>query len=315
MMKIKRGVLALLMMFASAAVPAQTWPARPVKVITGYGAGGAIDVVTRAMTDELTKRMGQAFIVENRPGAAGLLAAQAVKAAPADGYTILAGSVSSIGPVFVKSNPLDAAKELQPVSLMALGDWFIFARGDLGVGTLKELAVKGNSGRLKFGTLAPAIDALMAVAAQPLGLKYEVIPYKTTDQVMAALLSGDIDFTMNSLAAFSGQIQAGKIRSLATFSSARTTLTPNVPTAKEQGVNMEIRFNQGVWAPLGTPKDVVGRLSAAVTEAVKAPAAAERIAALQEIATGSTPEELLRVFQAEVRTYEEAAKLVGLQPQ
>ena len=305
----------LLFTLVSSAAFAQAYPAKPVKIIIGYGAGGVTDVILRLVANDLSKKLGQQFVVENRVGANGLIAAQAVKAAAPDGYTILGGSVTPITSVFMKDNPMDAAKELQPVSIMALGDWFVMVRSELGVTSLKELAAKGKTTKLRFSSPSPANHALMAFVAKQLGFQYDDIPYKTTDQTITSLLSGDGDFTLNGPAGFTSHLQSGKIRAVATFAPGRTPLMPNVPTGKEQGVNMEMRFNMGMWAPLGTPRDVVAKLGAAIGESVKEPAIVEKVAAISMIPTGSTPEELLRTFQAEVKTYAEAAAISGLQPQ
>jgi tripartite-type tricarboxylate transporter receptor subunit TctC len=293
---------------------AQAWPSRPVHVIIGYGAGGSTDVIVRLVADDLSKRLGQSFIVENRPGANGLIAARAVKSSTPDGYTLYGGSATPFTAVFMKDN-MDAAKDLQPVSVMALGDWFVWVRSDLGVTNLKELAAKGKSMKLKFASPSPANHALMASVAKQLGFDYENIPYKTTDQTITAVVSGETDFTLNNPAGFTGYAQQGKVRAVATFAPQRTPLMPNVPTAREQGVDMETRFNMGIWAPLGTPHDVVAKLGASIAEAVKTQAVAEKVAGISMIPTGSTPEELVRTFQSEVKTYQEAAGVVGMQPQ
>ena len=314
MRKLAIGILTILSTLGASASFAQAWPNKPVRVIIGYGAGGSTDVIVRLVADDLGKRLGQPFIVENRPGANGLIAARAVKAATPDGYTLYGGSATPFTAVFMKDN-MDAAKDLQPVSIMALGDWFVWVRSDLGATTLKELAAKGKTMKLKFASPSPANHALMASVAKQLGFEYENIPYKTTDQTITSVVAGDTDFTLNNPAGFTGYAQAGKIRAVATFAPQRTPLMPGIPTAKEQGVDMETRFNMGIWAPLGTPHEVVTRLGAGIAEAVKTQAVAEKVAGISMIPSGSSPEDLVRTFQSEVKTYQEAAAVVGMQPQ
>src|SRR4051812_34437713 len=146
---------------------AQNYPNKPVRIIIGYGAGGSTDVIVRLVADDLGKRLGQSFVVENRTGANGLIAARAVKGAVPDGYTLYGGSATPFTAVFMKDN-MDASKDLQPVSIMALGDWFVWVRSELGVSTLKELAAKGKTTRLKFASPSPANHALMASVAKQL---------------------------------------------------------------------------------------------------------------------------------------------------
>jgi tripartite-type tricarboxylate transporter receptor subunit TctC len=314
MIKFAGRALVAALAFAATAAFAQSYPAKPVRIIIGYGAGGVTDVILRLVADDLGKHLGQAFIVENRPGAGGLIAARFVKSSAPDGYTLYGGSATPFTAVFMKDN-MDAAKDLQPVSIMALGDWFVFVRAEVGASNLKELAAKGKTMKLKFASPSPANHGLMASVAKQLGFEYENIPYKTTDQTITSVVAGDTDFTLNNPAGFTSYVQQGKIRAVATFAPQRTPLMPNVPTAKEQGVDMETRFNMGMWAPLGTSKDVVAKLGAGIAEAMKNPAVVEKISGISMIPTGSTPEELVHTFQAEVKTYAAAAAVVGLQPQ
>jgi tripartite-type tricarboxylate transporter receptor subunit TctC len=314
MLKLVARTFLLLIALASSAAFAQAWPAKPVKVIIGYGAGGSTDIILRLVSEDLSKRLGQPFVVENRTGANGLIAANAVKGAAPDGYTIYGGSATPFTSVFMKDN-MDAAKELQPVSILALGDWFLWVRSDLGVTNIKDLAAKAKTMKLKFATPSPANHALMAAIAKQAGFEYENIPYKTTDQTITSMLAGDTEMTLNNPAGFTPHQQAGKLRAILTLAPTRTPLMPDVPTAKEQGINLETRFNMAMWVPVGTPRDVVAKLGAAIGEAVKTPAVGEKVRGISMIPTGSTPEELVRTFQSEVRTYSEAAKLVGMQPQ
>jgi tripartite-type tricarboxylate transporter receptor subunit TctC len=299
----------------STAALAQTWPARPIRIIIGQGLSGATGVVTRLETEELGKLLGQSFIVESRPGASSSIAAHAVKDAPPDGYTLFVGDAPVFSSLYLKSNSLDASRELQPVSIMVIGDHFVIVRADLGVSSLAELAAKARLTRLKHASPSPTQHPLMAVVAKRLKFDYDNIPYKTTDQAVVALLSGDADFMLNSLAGSTPYIQSGKFKALATLGPTRSPLMPDVPTARELGADFEVRFHLGMWAPLGTAPDVVKKLSNGLTEVTKLPVVSDRIKELSMVATGSTPDELLRVYQSELQADREANALVGLQPQ
>jgi tripartite-type tricarboxylate transporter receptor subunit TctC len=183
------------------------------------------------------------------------------------------------------------------------------------VTNLRELAAKAKTQRLRFASPAITNHALTAVVAQELGFTYDEVPYKTVDQTVTAMLSGDADMTLNGPAGFTPHLQAGKMRAIAALAPQRTPLMPDVPTAKEQGANIEFRFNLGLWVPLGTPQDVVARLGAAVAEAVKNPSVVQRFTALSLVPSASTPEQLVRQFQSEVATYRQAAGIIKLQPQ
>ena len=296
---------------------AQSYPNRPIRLIVGFGAGGVSDVIARIAADELGKRLGQPVIVENRPGAGGLIGALAVKNAQPDGYTLLSGALTTVTPIFIKENPLVASKELAPVSVLAIGGYFFYVRGDLGVNTLAELAAygKANPGKLKLASTTGVNTAIAALIAKRLGFDFQTIPYKTTDQTVIALLNGESDLALTQLSGFAPHLQSGKIRAVASLGATRTKLLSSVPTAMEQGVQIEIYPSQGIWAPLGTPRDIIARLNAAISETVKAPAAAEKIANVSMIPSSSTPDELVRQFESENRIYSEAVSLIGLQPQ
>jgi len=313
---IVRSAVFALATVVSSALFAQTYPSKPIHVIIGAGAGGATDVVARLVSDEAGKRLGQPMIVENRVGAGGLIAAQAVRSSAPDGYTLFGGSGTPFTSVFLKTNNMDISKDLQPVSLMSLGDQFVFVRSDLGVTNMEQLAAKAKTTRLKHASVFTTQEILVAILAkQAGGMEYDNIPFKANDQALSCMANGDCDFYINSSPASAAFIQSGRVRVIATLAAGRSPLQPNVPTLKEQGYNFDFRFNLGLWTVLGTPADAVAKLGAAVAAAVKVPTVAERILALGIVATASTPEELVRAHQAEVRMWTEGAALTKYQPQ
>ena len=155
----------------------------------------------------------------------------------------------------------------------------------------------------------------MAAFAKAAGFEFDNIPYKATDQTITSLLAGDTDFALTSVAGWTPHIKSGKLKLFATLAPTRSPIDATVPTAKELGANVEFRFSLGIWAPLGTPRDVLAKLSAAISEAVKSQAVADRVGVISMIPQGSSPDEMLRGFQTEMRTYTEAANLIGMTPQ
>lgn len=320
-MHLKTKLLAgLFAVSAALALPisgsAQTYPSKQIRVIIGYGPGGVTDVLNRLVADEAGKRLGQPMVVENRPGAASLVAAQAVKASAPDGYTLLGGSVTGFHPIFMKS-ALDASKELTPISTFAYGDWFMYVPTSINVNSLRDLAAyaKANPGKMRFAAPATTNTLLFNMVSKRLGITFENIPYKTTDQTIAAMLQGDAAVTFNAVPGFDPHIQAGKLKSIALLSPARSPIRPDVATAKEQGVDVELRFNIGLWGPAGLPNDIVGRLNAAVREALKNPTVAERIRNAALSPTPASPDEMLRDFNKEIGLYREAIADSGYVPQ
>ena len=301
----------------SAGAAAQGYPNRPIRLIIGYGAGGVTDVLARIVAAEIGPKLGQSVVVENRPGANAQIAAMAVKTAAPDGYTLYTGSTLTFSPTFMKDAPIMATKDLAPISTTGVGDWFIYSAGDTGISTLKDLAqyAKTHPGGVRFASPSPANSMLMTTAAKRLGFTFENIPYKTTDQTIQALISGDAQVTINAVSGFEGQVASGKLRAIGMLGDQRSPLMPAAIPATEQGIPLTIRFAHGLWTALGTPRDAINKVSAATIEAMKNPAVVERVKNIALTAGGSTPEELLKATEAENKFYAEAAEATGFKPQ
>lgn len=304
---------------ASQAVQAQSnpYPTRPVRVFVGFGPGGISDVIIRIVSEEVGNRLGQSLVIENRPGANGVLAAQAVKRAPPDGYSIFGGSVASFSKVFMKDLGLAAAEELAPISMLATGNQFLYVSAALPIRNLQELASYAKANRIRFASQAPNNSMIMAIVAKRMGFPQETIPYKTTEQVLAALLTGDAHVSVNAAGGGYGvHVEAGKLRPITNLAAQRSTdVLTAVPTAREQGVDIETQVMMAYWASPGTPAALVKRLQDATADAVRNPAVAEKIRKAGYTATSSTPEELLRRTEADARLLTEAAQAIGFTPQ
>jgi tripartite-type tricarboxylate transporter receptor subunit TctC len=307
---------AAIVLAGATAAHAQQFPTKPLRLVIGFGVGGVTDVIARTVGDEMGKALGQPVVVENRTGAGGLLAAQTVKRADPDGYTLFSGSVSTFAPVMAKDG-IHAPTELLPISLTAVGDWMFYIRGQMPVKTLPELAAwaKANPGKLTFASVSPVNQALVSLLGKKAGFTFETVPYRTSDQIVGAMLNNDAQITFNALSGYQAHVQSGSIRILSTLGEKRSPLTPDAPTAKEQGVDFATFYSQGIWAPLGTPPAVVARLQAAVAEAVKSAKFTEvsKNAAMENRA--STAAELVRISEDELKVYAEATKLIGYVPQ
>ena len=314
--KMLARLIAAIAFIASGAAMAQSYPSKPVKIVIGFGAGGVTDVLNRIMADQMGKVSGGSFIVENRPGASGLVAAQAVKNAAPDGYTLFGGSVATYTPTFMKES-LSADKELSPISSFARGDWFMYVPTSIGVTSARELAAyaKANEGKFRFAAPSQSNTMLMAMVAKQQSYKFENIPYKTTDQTIQALLTGDGQVTFNAASGFPPHIQSGKLRAIMTLSPTRSALMPEVPTAKEQGLNIVTNFNIGLWAPLATPRDLIMKLNAMVVESLKDAGTITKIRNASLSPVSATPEEMLADFKSDNAFYAEAAALTGFVPQ
>lgn len=296
---------------------AQQFPSKPVRFIVITAAGGTTDITARLVGRHMEQRLGQPVVVENRPGANGTIAANFVKTSPPDGYTLLVGGMS-MNSTFVKNNAVDAAKELLPVSNLQSGAFYLFTRASLPVKTMGEFIAyaKANPGKLNFG----ASSSLTTLAAEALKLKtgmtFTVVPYKGAAPIVPAMLSGEADFTIDSLPTFQPHIQAGKVNALMVAAPKRAAAMPSIPSSPESGLgDFESGFYIGLWAPLGTPAPVIQRLASDAAAVMKIPEVVETMAKMGTEAVGSTPQELLRTHVSIHKTLDDAAKASNFQPQ
>ena len=315
--QLKRLSLVAGLAFAGLAA-AQPYPSKPVHLIVGFTAGGGTDVAARLVAEPMGKVLGQPVIVENRPGAAGMVGARYVLSQPADGYTIHFGIVNSFTSVFVKDNPLDPARDFDPITNIESGGLLFVVRGDLPVNTLRELIEysKANPGKLNAAT-APgsASDLLYAVLKDRTKMEFTLLPYQGDAPSITALLGGVIDVSQANISLALPHIKAGKLKAVFYAAERRSSLLPDVPTAAQAGAPGALnQFNLGLWARKGTPREVIQKLNAAGHAALKTEAVIETFRKFGVDPVGTTPEDQLRIFEAEAKANAEAARLGGMQP-
>lgn len=299
---------------------AQSFPTRPIRFIIGFTPRTIVDAVARLLGNDLEKRLEQPIVLEFKPGANATIAAKYVVNSSPDGYTYFYGNVLSIHPLFMLSNAVDAAKDFASVSRIATAPFFIYGSGKLPVKTFQDLVryAKSNPDSLTYGSTSQTFDLLMQMLRDRTGIRARGIPYKVSTQITVALLAGELDLAVTSnVQSHLPGIQSGATRPLFVTSARRSPLLPNVPTAAEVGISdFELSINFGLWAPVGTPRSVIDKLSRESSAALKGPDVAKMIlsrAAAEAI--GSTAEEQLRTFEAEVRLWTEAARAGNFQPQ
>lgn len=282
-----------------------TWPAQPVKIVVPFGPGGLADISSRLVAQKLAEKLGQQVLVENRPGAGGVVAAQAVLAAPHDGYTLILFSNGTTIAKGLLKLPYDPQGDFVPVSSMAYFDLNLLTSKDSPFGNLKALLNEGRRRQLTFGTINPGstqhLSAELFKAAAMLNA--QVIPFKTSPEVQTALQRGDVDLGFESYAALRGGIDGGLLRAVATTGPARTSWLPNVPTVKEEGVAYEVTGWNAIYAPKGTPQPVVAKLSTTVREVIALPDVRKRLVELGVEPKASTPTELGAVFERDRRKW------------
>lgn len=293
------------------------FPAKPVTLVVPFPAGGALDIVARALAEEMRKSLGQPVIVDNRAGAGGTVGSAQVARAPADGYTILLGSVAThaIAPGVYRNVPYDALKDFAPITQVTASPLLLASSATLNVKTLPELlaAARAQPGKLNYastgnGTAVHLAGAMMQSAAR---LDVVHVPYKGGPQAVNALLSGEAAFMVVNIELVLPQVQGGRARALAVTGSRRLAALPDVPTMSEAGLaGVDAATWFGLFAPAGTPKDIVDRLQRDAVAALRT--LKESFAKQGDEAIGSTPEEFAAHVRAEHAKWGKVIKDLGV---
>ena len=296
-------VIASIVVVAGLARPAHAqaqadYPNRPVQIIIAYGAGTIGDVSMRILAEKLSNQLGKNFVVENRPGAAGVIAAKAAAMAAPDGYTlVLLGNSYAISTALFKSLPYDVVKDFAPISAIATFDFLVVAKKDSKFKSMQDVIAyaKANPGKLTIATLSPGTTQYLAVELLKVaaGVNVTAVPFRSSPDAAAALLRGDVDIDMDSYAPLKALLEGGKIDAIATTGRNRVSFLAGVPTVAESGLpNFDVTSWNGIAAPAGVPAPIIAKLSKAVVEALQSPEAQATGRRLGMEMRGSAPEEL-----------------------
>lgn len=295
------------------------YPERPVRVALPFGPGGIADVTMRMVAGKLSERMGQQFVIENRPGAGGINAAMAVKSSAADGYALLlGGNGMALSVSLFKSLPYDISKDFTNISVLAQFDMLIASRTDgefSSLGKLVELA-RARPGKLNFGTVAAGSTQNLAAEMFKVvtGIEAVVVTFRTTPDLVTALMRGDVDVAFDYLAAFASALSDNKLKIIASGGEKRSPLTPDTPTVVESGwPEYVVTSWNGLSAPAGTPPDVIAKLNREINEVLKLPDVRERSTQLGMEAVGTTPEGMAKRLQDDIVRWRGVITKLGLQ--
>ncbi|KWR91455.1 Bug family tripartite tricarboxylate transporter substrate binding protein [Cupriavidus sp. IDO] len=294
------------------------WPSRPITWVVPFAAGGSTDIVARTIGQEVSRALGQPVVVENRPGAAGAVGAAYVARAKADGYTLFGGTISThaINASLYKNLSYDPVKDFEPVSLVGYVPNVLMVNADLPVNNVQELiAYAKKKNGLGFASSGAGTSTHLAgeLFADLIHVPMTHVPYKGSPQAVQDVAAGLVPFLFDQLTAGDAMIKAGKLRPLAVTSPKRSALLPNVPTMAEAGVSgFEMVSWQALYAPRGTPKDVVQRLNAEVVRALRQPAVQQRLTQqLGMEVVGSSPAELSALMDKEIPRWAALVKKSG----
>jgi tripartite-type tricarboxylate transporter receptor subunit TctC len=301
------------------ATRAQAWPNKPIRWVVPYTAGGLTDVTTRLTLEKMN--VGQTFVVDNKPGANSLIGAEIVANAAPDGYTFLTviAAHAANKTLYAGKLKFDPVTGFAPVSLVGVAPLIICVTNDLPVKNVGELIAyaKANPGKLSFGSsgVGAAAHLTSELMKQVTGIKMEHVPYKGTAPALADLASGNIQVLIDAPIGVMTQVRAGKIRALAMLSKDRVPGVEEVPTIVEAGGPL---IESSTWvmflAPAGTPKEIVDKMSAEVSRAVKDEALRKRLAEQAVIPVGATPADTAKFLQNEIDKWEKVITTAGVKP-
>ncbi|AXF05112.1 Bug family tripartite tricarboxylate transporter substrate binding protein [Paraburkholderia hospita] len=324
-LRIARRLLASLVVATGAtglcAAPAAAqskYPSQPIRVVVPFGVGGLADITMRIVAKELSLRFGDNIIIDNRPGAGGIAAANAVLSAAHDGYTVaLFANGTAIAGSLIKL-PFDPEKDFKPVSRIAYFDLLVLAKGGGKLNTLHDVLAAAAKRQITMGAINPGSTQNLSTELfkSTAKLNAVVVPYRNTGDVISGLVRGDIDVGFESYAAVKGSIAAGQVRALATTGSKRTAWLPDVPTVAEAGVqNYEVTGWNALYVANGTPQVAVDTLNRQLGEVLSSPALRTQLRALGTEPMGSTPAEMAKIFHDDAVKWHEVIERAGIKPQ
>lgn len=279
---------ALLLAACAGAVRAQTYPDRPLRVVVPFPPGNASDLATRTIAEPLARRLGQPIVVDNRPGAAGTIGADAVAKSKPDGYTLLGtSSAFSVTPSVYRKLPYDAERDLVPVAPIGWTVMVLVAHPGFPANNVQELVaqLKASPGKYSYAHLgAGALSQMvMELLKQMAGVDVVGVPYKGSGQALADLMGGQLPLMFDGLTSANPQVKAGRIKAFAVSSKERIRFAPDVPALAESGVaalkDYDVQAWTGLFAPAGTPKALVDRLNAELAQIVQSPEVKDKLAA------------------------------------
>lgn len=303
-------------LFATAVV-AQTYPVKPIRLIVGFAPGGGNDIIARVLAEPIGQALGQQVIVENRPGANSIVAAQYSAKAPPDGYTLLfAGSgPMTINPAIYSRLPYDSQKDFVPLGMVGTLGALIIARSSLEAGTLAEVVklAREKPGRLTYGAGSTSFQITAEAFSREAGISLLHVPYKGTSPAVQAAAAGEIDLAFVDTTGVGSMLSAGRIKAIAMTSEPRPSNLPGVPTVIEAGMpNFDFNFFLAIFAPAGTPPAIVDRLNAEIVKALKLPAVHDRMMSLGIRPAASTPGELAGRVRRDIQYFSAIAKSANI---
>ena len=295
---------------------AQSYPIKPIRIIVGYPAGGPTDMIARTVAQKLSPALGQQVIVDNRPGASGMIGAELAVKAPPDGYTLLTVPITyAVTPSVFPKMPYDAEKDLAPVALVAAAPFILVVHPTLPVKTVKDLIAlaKSRPGQINYASasaggmphLAGELFNIMA------GVKLTHIPYKGAAPATIDLLAGQVSLMFNNMLSAMPHVKSGKLRAVAVTSAKRSSAVPELPTVAETIPGFEASGWYGAFAPAATPREIIAKLNGEINRLMRQPDVAQRLAGDGVEAVTMTPAEFGTYLHSEIVKWGKVVKISG----
>ena len=300
---------------------AQAYPNKPIKAIVPFAPGSATDTIGRTFATKMSEELGQAIIIENKPGVNGMLGADAVAKAPADGYTILVGTNSTNAALksLMKKLPYDQDTAFTPVGFLGSVPLIVAVNNDFPAKTLREFVdqAKAKPGQISFAYASTSQQVSSEMLASMGGIKMNPVPYKSGPAAMTDLIGGQVNMFTADFAVMVPQVKGGKVRGLAVTSTKRSSVVPDLPTVNEAlGLkDYELIAYFAIFAPAGTPPEAIARLNKAINNAANAKDVQEKLSSFGLVIDPGTPEDLAKRNQAESIKWSKAIRDAKIEPQ
>lgn len=304
--------IALLSALSSPAQAQSAWPNKPVKIVVPYAPGGANDILARVVAEKLAPALGQPVLVENKPGAGAVVGTEWVIKSPADGYTLLMAASGPIvfNPALMPKLSYNPLTDLTPVSLAGSFPMILAVNESSSSKTFAELvaASKNNPDKFNYAYPSASFQLVMELVKAKTGLKAMNVPYQGSAPSINAVLTQEVQMTLIDSGPIAALLKAGKLRALAVTSDERLAAYPQVPTLKEQGVDLSVNFWSGLLAPAGTPAPIIKRLQEEVARIMVMPDVQDRMSKLNIKPVGSTSADFAKLIAQEIQLWSQVAK-------
>ena len=314
------GISLAVLMYLLAAGPAiaQPYPSKPIRVVVAFPPGGTNDILARLIGQRWSEAWGQPVIIENRPGANTIIGAELVVKSAPDGYTLLVGASSTytVNPAIYPKLPYDPVRDLAPVTVLGSIPLVVAVHPSVPANSVRELIAlaKSRPGQLNYGTPTVTFQVVIEMFAQMASVQFNRIPYKGSVPTLTGLIAGDVQIVFLDAPPIIPHLRSGKVKALAVTSAERFTAVPDLPTVGESGLpGYEVVFWTGLFAPAGTPREIVSRLQQETVRALQIPATRERLASLAIVPGGIPSEQFVEQLRAEAARYAAVAKKLNIQ--